>query len=657
MTRVAVIVLAALFVALSAAPSRAQEHPIAFTLRAPTAPVTPGSRSGLNLDARITFGWHLYSLTQPPGGPMTTSIAVVADRQGPFSLAGAVIAPAPDSLPDRNFNIITESYADSVTFRVPVAVRVTTRGGRYDVRVAVSYQTCNDRYCLPPMTDTVGTTLVVSDAPVSPTSGQLTAVPPMPATTDSAPSATSAGVESRVTSEGVTRASAPARGLLISGGASSRPESLSLFLWLAVSMGLLSLLTPCVFPMVPITVSYFSNRVGQGRLGALRGAGLYAVGIITAFTGLGLVTTMVFGATGLNRLAADPWLNLAITALFVTFALGLFGWVNVGLPSALVARLDDASRRAGSHASTLLMGLTFALTSFTCTAPFVGTLLVSASQGNWRWPTVGLLAFSATFALPFIALALVPSMLSRLPRSGEWMVTLKTSMAFLELAAAAKFLSNSDLVWGWQVVSRDVVLAVWIGIGVLLALYLTGIIRFDRSLPRANAGWGRRVAAALVMLVVARLTFGLGGRRLGELDAFLPPVSGAAGEGTANGELSWITNDYAMGLAAARSNGRPVLIDFTGYTCTNCRWMEANMFPRQAVRDELSRFVRVRLFTDGRGEPYASQQALERTTFNTVALPLYAVIDSSGAPLATFLGMTRDETDFVRFLAHARSSR
>jgi thiol:disulfide interchange protein DsbD len=449
----------------------------------------------------------------------------------------------------------------------------------------------------------------------------------------------------------VSSAAAP---LVIAGGPTGPPESLSLFLWLAISMGLLSLLTPCVFPMVPITVSYFSNRAGEGRLAAVRGAGLYAIGIITAFTGLGLVTTMVFGVTGLNRLAADPWLNLAITVLFVVFAVGLFGWVNVGLPSALIARLDDTSRRAGSHASTLLMGLTFALTSFTCTAPFVGTLLVSASQGNWRWPTVGLLAFSATFALPFIALALVPSMLSRLPRSGEWMVTLKTSMAFLELAAAAKFLSNADLVWGWQIVSRDVVLAVWIGIGVLLALYLAGAFRFDRSLRRADAGWGRRVAAVVVMLVVARLVFGLGGRRLGELDAFLPPVRGAGGEGTANGELPWITNDYASGLAAARSNGKPMLIDFTGYTCTNCRWMEANMFPRPAVRDELSRFVRIRLFTDGRGEPYVSQQALERTTFNTVALPLYAVIDSSGAPRATFLGMTRDQTEFVRFLAGAR---
>jgi len=422
-------------------------------------------------------------------------------------------------------------------------------------------------------------------------------------------------------------------------------------------MGFLSLLTPCVFPMVPITISCFSSRVGRGHASSVRDAGLYAIGIVAAFTGLGLLTTMVFGAIGLNRLAADPWLNIAITGLFVVFALGLFGWMNVGLPATLIARLDDASRRSGSHASTLLMGLTFALTSFTCTAPFVGTLLVSASQGNWRWPALGLLVFSAIFASPFIALALAPSMLARLPRSGEWMVTLKTSMAFLELAAAAKFLSNADLVWGWQVLSRDVVLAIWIGIGLLLALYLAGVIRFDRALTRAPASWGRRVVIATVILIVARLGFGLGGRRLGELDAFLPPVSGAAGEGTATGELSWITNDYARGLASARSSGKPLLIDFTGYTCTNCRWMEANMFPRDAVRGELSRFVRVRLFTDGRGEPYRSHQALERTTFKTVALPLYAVVDSSGTPRGTFLGMTRDENEFVRFLLLARSGR
>jgi thiol:disulfide interchange protein DsbD len=651
MRRLAAVILGS---ALSVSSAPAQEHPISFTLRAPTSVVAPGSRARLNLDARIAFGWHLYSLTQSPGGPVRTSIAIVASRKSPFSLAGNIIAPPPDSLPDRNFNIITESYTDSVRFRVPVAVPPSLPGGGHEIRVAVSYQTCNDRYCLPPTIDTLVTELVVADGAAKVSGG---VAPTAAASTDSVLPTTAAGVVPSGESVTPVASSTSAPPILVAGGPSAPPESRSLFLWLAISMGLLSLLTPCVFPMVPITVSYFSNRVGHGRLAAVRGAGLYAVGIVAAFTGLGLVTTMLFGATGLNRLAADPWLNLAITTLFVVFALGLLGWVNVGLPATLVAHLDNAGRRGGTHASALLMGLTFALTSFTCTAPFVGTLLVSASQGDWRWPTVGLLVFSTTFALPFIALALVPSMLARLPRSGEWMVTLKTSMAFLELAAAAKFLSNADLVWGWRVLSRDVVLAIWIAIGLLLVLYLSGILRVDRALPRVTVGWGRRIAAAVVMLVVARLAFGLGGRRLGELEAFLPPVSGAAGQGTASGELSWITNDYTQGLAMARAERKPVLIDFTGYTCTNCRWMEANMFPRVAVRDELSRFVRVRLFTDGRGEPYISQQAFERATFKTVALPLYAVIDASGTPRATFLGMTRDEGEFVRFLARARSSR
>jgi thiol:disulfide interchange protein DsbD len=286
----------------------------------------------------------------------------------------------------------------------------------------------------------------------------------------------------------------------------------------------------------------------------------------------------------------------------------------------------------------------------------VGTLLVSASQGSWRWPALGLLVFSGTFALPFVLLALVPSMLARLPRSGEWMVSLKTTMGFLELAAAAKFVSNADLVWGWGIFSRDVVLAIWLAIGGALVIYLAGAVRFAHDSPRAGPGWGRRIAAAIVLLATVRLAMGLGGKRLGELEAFLPPVSGSSGEGTADGELAWLTNDYAGGLSRAVAEHKLVLIDFTGYTCTNCRWMEANMFPRSAVRAELQQFVRVRLFTDGRGEPYRSQQALEQSKFSTVALPLYAVVDASGAPHGTFLGMTRDQDEFVTFLSRSRGS-
>jgi thiol:disulfide interchange protein DsbD len=432
--------------------------------------------------------------------------------------------------------------------------------------------------------------------------------------------------------------------------------SLGLFLWIAATMGALSLLTPCVFPMVPITISYFSRGESRGRARAVRDAGVYAVGIVAAFTSLGLGLAVVLGATGLNRFAANPWLNLAIAALFAGFALSLFGVVDLAVPGAILTRIDRATResRFGRDGTTLLMGATFALTSFTCTAPFVGTLLVSATQGNWKWPALGLLMFSAVFALPFLILALVPEALGRLPRSGEWMVTMKGALALVELAAAMKFLSNADLVEGWGVVTRNVVLVSWVILGLGLLAYLLGVRLGRTGFSRGKSHPG---PAMITGLTVAWLASGLAGKRLGELEPFLPPA-GANTTGVANAnELTWILNDYPGALARARTEHKLVLIDFTGYTCTNCRWMEANMFPRDEVRRELDRFVRVRLFTDGRDESNARQQAFEERQFKTVALPLYAVVGPDGAPQATYLGMTRNADEFVRFLAGARGKK
>ena len=296
----------------------------------------------------------------------------------------------------------------------------------------------------------------------------------------------------------------------------------------------------------------------------------------------------------------------------------------------------------------MLMGTVFALTSFTCTAPFVGTLLVSASQGNWRWPAAGLLTFSTVFALPFLFLALVPQSLSRLPRSGIWMVTLKGALGFVELAASLKFLSNADLVRGWGIFTRDVVVASWLLLGAMLTLYLAGIrVRGPLGELRRRA---HPVAALIALVVTGWLATGLAGHRLGEVESFLPPAGrNASGVSGAN-ELSWILDDYDGALVQAKAQHKLVLIDFTGFTCTNCRWMEANMFPRAEVSRALEGFVRVRLFTDGDGERYRRQQAMEQAQFHTVALPLYAIVDSLGAPRATFLGMTRDTAEFVAFL-------
>ncbi len=627
-----------------------REHPITEALRPGGVYVMgPGTRFNVTLAVNIPSNvqvWHLYSITQPPGGPIRTQIKVLPESL--FRIAGPITGTPPEIADDPNFGIMTETYRDSAIFAIPI-VSSPAASGSSRLIMSLYYQTCNDKYCLPPVEDTLGRTVRFVGA-ADPRSEWGAHGPPRPAApaapvkTTTPPTPASAIGVARAVQFGVPVTTLPGDG------------SLGLFLWIAATMGALSLLTPCVFPMVPITISYFSRGEARGRGRAFRDAGVYAAGIIAAFTSLGLGLAVVLGATGLNRFAANPWLNLAIAALFAGFALSLFGVVDLAVPGRVLTKVDHATRdsRFGHDGTTLLMGATFALTSFTCTAPFVGTLLVSATQGNWKWPAMGLLTFSAVFALPFLVLALVPEALARLPRSGEWMVTMKGSLAFLELAAAMKFLSNADLVQGWGIFTRNVVLLSWIILGVCLLSYLLGVRprRAGEARPKRYL-----IPSVLVAATVVWLCTGLAGWRLGELEPFLPPA-GVNANGVANGgELSWILDDYPGAARRAHAEKRLVLIDFTGYTCTNCRWMEANMFPRDEVRRELEHFVRVRLFTDGRDLQDQKQQALEEQMFKTVALPLYAVVGDTGRTRAMYLGMTRNADEFVRFLAGARAEK
>jgi thiol:disulfide interchange protein DsbD len=428
------------------------------------------------------------------------------------------------------------------------------------------------------------------------------------------------------------------------------------FFWLAASTGLLSLLTPCVFPMVPVTIAYFSTPDRDNRRG-LRRAFLFALGIVGTFTILGLALAGIFGAAGLNRFAADPWVNLALAAIFLVFAANLFGWFEIGIPWRVSSAADRVAREAtpGSSLGALVMGATFTLTSVTCTAPFVGTLLVLASQGSWTMPIAGMLAYSTAFALPFFLLAAAPGLVSHLPRAGEWMRTLRVLIGLLEVAAAIKFASNADLVLAWGIFTRDALLIAWSALALAGAAYLAKNLR--ARIRRRELGPPRLLAIAASLAIAAWLASGVNeGRRLRQIEAFLPPVSPViAPASQLSGAPTWMLNDYAGALAAARGSERLVFVDFTGYTCTNCRWMEANVFTRPDVSAELGRFVLSRLYTDGEGEIYEQQQAFQEKTFGTVALPLYAVVDADGKVRATFSGLTRDPSEFIAFLRRARS--
>lgn len=450
------------------------------------------------------------------------------------------------------------------------------------------------------------------------------------------------------------------------------------FFWLAISAGAFALITPCVFPMIPITASYFAKHGSGSRQAALKNAVLFGGGIIGTFTAVGLATSVLVGAAGMSRFAASPWVNLAIAAMFVAFAFNFFGFYEIRVPSGILNRLDRASRgrESSGGVGAVLMGATFAVTTFTCTAPFVGTLLVLASQGQWQQPVVGLLLFSTTFAVPFFFLALAPTVLAKLPRSGGWLNSVKVVIGLVELGAALKFVSNADLVMGWGIFSRQVILVAWAVICGVIAIYLLGV-RVPLVSPRSGAGSApsraRLLAFAgrphpLAMGIAAGFTvfgtwlgLGLDGRPLGEVEPFLPPrfedtPAGAlamAQSGEEHEGLRWYQNDLEGALAEARESGGRVFVDFTGYTCTNCRWMESNMFTVPEVAEQLERFVLARLFTDGEGEVYEDQMDYQKETFGTIALPLYAVLDGEGKTVATFLGLTRDREEFLEFLKGA----
>lgn len=588
------------------------------------------------LRADIEPGWHLYALDQPAGGPIATTIKISEGK--PFEFSGAVLSsPKPTSKTDPLFTgddgkpLVTKTFTDSVIFDVLLKATSETRADA--LSLDVRFQLCDETRCLPPKTVRVsfaGVEDVRRTTTETPTNNQL-----------------------RTTNQ---------------------PTDLWSFVWLAITFGAISLLTPCVFPMIPITVSYFMKHSDGDHKKTIKLATVYSVGIIATFSLLGMLLAVVFGAAGINLFAANPWVNLFIGALFLFFAFNLFGFYEISIPSSVLTKLDSLTRseegKGSAYLGALLMGLTFTLTSFTCTSPFIGTLLVSTAQGDWKWPLLGMLAFSTVFALPFFILATVPRLLHSLPRSGGWLNSVKVVMGFLEVAASIKFLSNVDLVWGagfnesgvlnyGKIFTREIVLIIWVVISLAIVAYILGLFRLRHDSPVKRLSFLRIAFAAVFLGVGAYLTTGILGRKLGEVESFLPPKNNESAFnilGNRHEELKWITNDYQAALTKAKAEGKLVFVDFTGYTCTNCRWMEANMFPLPEVKAEMEKFVLVSLYTDGDGEVYERQQQFQQDTFQTVALPFYAVFDAEGKPVATFPGLTRNAVEFVDFLQKANKN-
>jgi len=405
--------------------------------------------------------------------------------------------------------------------------------------------------------------------------------------------------------------------------------------------------------MIPITMSYFLNRQSGGKRDALTQAVVFCLGIIVLFSGLGLVLTAALGPFGIVQLGSNRWVNGFISLLFIAFGLSLLGAFELNIPSPILTRLNRSADKGG-FAGTLLMGLTFSLASFACVGPFVGTLLAASVGGGGARPVLGMLAFSAGLALPFFLLALFPSYLKRLPRSGGWMARVKVVMGFVILAASLKYLSSLDQVMQWGFLTRERFLAAWIVLFAMAGLYLLGFLRLEGIKPDEPLGLARLLIGMLFLGFAISLAPGMFGGRLGDLDAYVPVAADSSGlgggGGGSNNTLAWMKNQYREALDRARREGKLVFVNFTGYACANCHWMKANMFTRPEIAAALKNFVLVDLYADGTDQASERNQKLELEKFNTVAEPYYAILDPDEKVIATFPGLTHDPAEFLAFL-------
>ena len=600
------------------------EAPVSVEAKIVDAEVRAGEVLTVIVTATSEPDFHIYAINDVAEGPIPSEVIIEGDV---VDFVSETREPPPINKFDEGFMRETFYHDGTVTFETDVKIKSGIDPGQHSISVGLLFQACDPTICFPPTTKTYDLTFMVMDGSARQDRSEIVAA--------KTKSFVLPSDDDNINLENV-----------ISAGLGS-------FLLLSLSMGLLALLTPCVFPMIPITVSYFTKLGETEGKNPLKQASVYSIGIIVAYTILGLLLAVTLGASGANQLASNPWVNLFIGGLFVYFALSLFGMYDIQLPASL-RQFSVQQEGRGGYVGTLFMALTFTVTSFTCTVQFVGLLLVRAIQGDWIWPLIGMLFFSAAFALPFFFLALFPQYLSKMPKSGGWLNAVKVSMGFLEMAAAFKFFSNTDLVWGWDVFTRPFVLATWVVIVFLTGLYLIGKIRLPHDSEVATVGVPRLVLSIVLFSFALYMGRGLFGQPIhGLIDSYLPPAarvesSSIAEEGSQHGGLKWIL-DFDEGIAMSEMTGKPMFVNFTGYTCTNCRWMETNVLVLSDVVSRLENYILIELFTDG-GPRHKEYQQIEIDRFGTAALPFYVILSPDSEEIARFPGLTRDTKKFIQFL-------
>lgn len=584
-------------------------NPVAWSLSSDVSRAAPGATIPLRLTAKIDDGWHIYSVTTPPP---TIPVQIKIGEE-----AAHVFQPAPERKYDEALAANAEFYEKEAVFFIPYQVKKDVAAGPLEITASVRYAVCDSKRCLPPKTKTASYTLTVDS---------------------SAPAVTAFAAPAGYIDTAAPAAPAPQK----------TTDGMLAFLLTAFGLGLASIFTPCVFPMIPITVSFFLNERG-----GIRQAIVFSLGIVFLFCALGLGVTAAVGPFGVRLLAANPWVNGFIALVFGAFAVSLLGAFEITLPSSLLTKLDSASRRGG-YLGTLLMGLTFALTSFACVGPFVGSLLAASVQVNAAQRISGMATFAAGLALPFFFLAAFPGYLKKLPKSGGWLARVKTVMGFALLAIMLKYVANIDQVLHLNWLTRERFLAAWFVLFAMTGLYLLGLLKLEGVEEGETLGIPRMLIASLFLIFAFSLLPGMFGAPLGELDAFVPAattVGGFSGTATANAGPVWLKDQYREALDQARRENKLVLVSFTGYACTNCHWMKTNMFPKPEFAPALKDLVLVELYTDAGDAVDEANQKLQEQRFGTVATPFYAILDPDEKLIASFDRRTTDTAEFLEFLS------
>ena len=622
--------------------------------------------------AAIDKGWHVYSTDLGDGGPISATFNVEkisgAEVAGKLKPVGKEISTF-----DKLFEMKVRYFENTAQF----VQKLKLTGGAYQLEGYLEYGACNDENCLPPTQvpfqfsgEAEGAAKEAAAATVE------TKVEEQPAKQEAATDMVSVAVVGGA--DGPTEINVtdkvnfwkPVINELQSLGETTSQEDMS---WIYIFItgfagGLLALFTPCVWPIIPMTVSFFLKRSKDKKKG-IRDAWTYGASIVVIYVTLGLAITLIFGASALNALSTNAVFNILFCLMLVVFAASFFGAFEITLPSKWSTAVDSKAEATSGLLSIFLMAFTLSLVSFSCTGPIIGFLLVQVSTtGSVVAPAIGMLGFAIALALPFTLFALFPSWLKSMPKSGGWMNIIKVTLGFLELAFALKFLSVADLAYGWRILDRETFLALWIVLFALLGFYLLGKIKFPHDDDDSKVSVPRFFMALASLAFAVYMIPGLWGAPLKAVSAFAPPMQ-TQDFNLYNNEVHAKFDDYDLGMEYARQHGKPVMLDFTGYGCVNCRKMELAVWTNPKVSDIINNdYVLITLYVDNKTPLPSPAKILEngtertlrtvgdkwsylqRVKFGANAQPFYVLIDNEGKPLNKSYSYDEDIPKYIEFL-------